>query len=308
MPAPEVNAHTNLVGVDWGTTSLRAYRYDARGQVQETRSSAQGLTAVPPGGFEQVLLDLAGDWLVDGRTPVLMCGMIGSRSGWVEAPYVPCAAGLPEIAANLVRIDTAIADIRIVPGVRTAEGAEFVEVMRGEEVQVLGAVEGSAPHRVVAPGTHSKWIEVDGGAIATCATYLTGEMFAVLSRHSILGQLMQGAAYDEAAFRLGVARALREPDLLRQLFTVRTEALFARIAPEAVSAYLSGLLIGAEVGSGLIRTSAAPILVVGRPEITARYALALAQAGAAEVRTVDGDVAATSGLWKIHQAALAQSS
>lgn len=303
MPASEVNAHAHLVGVDWGTTSLRAYRYDTQGQVLETRSSAQGLTAGPPGGFEQVLLDLAGDWLAsDGKTPVLMCGMIGSRSGWVEAPYVVCSAGLPEIAANLVKLDTAVADARIVPGVRTAEGAEFVEVMRGEEVQVLGAVEGSAPHRVVAPGTHSKWIEVDGGAIATCATYLTGELFAVLSRHSILGQLMQGAAFDEAAFRLGVTRALREPDLLRQLFTVRTEALFARIAPEAASAYLSGLLIGTEVGSGLTRTSAAPILVVGRPEIAACYALALAAAGAADVTTVDGDQASASGLWKIHQA------
>jgi 2-dehydro-3-deoxygalactonokinase len=293
-----------MIGIDWGTTNLRAYRFDAGGQVVERRDSAQGIARITGGAFETALLALIRDWLTAGGSApsVVLSGMVGSRQGWLEAPYVPCPAGLPEIAARRVRAPTATFNGWIVPGLVTDAPDGTQDVMRGEEVQIIGALrEGESAH-VIAPGTHSKWAVVEHGRIASFRTYMTGELYALLVQHSILARSMKGDAHDDAAFVRGVRRSLADSALLSQLFSVRTEALFDRIAPEALAAYLSGILIGAEIASALGRdtiTPQIPVTLIASAKLSDKYARALDVAGVRDVRQIDGDDASARGLWRI---------
>ncbi len=171
--------------------------------------------------------------------------------------------------------------------------------MRGEEVQLLGA--GLADGLVILPGTHSKWVRLEGGAIAGFRTFMTGELFAVLKEHSLLGRLMAEGPEDEAAFAAGVDRALADPALTALLFGVRTEGLFGRIAPSALPDYLSGLLIGAEIAAGA-RAASSPLTIVAAGALAERYARALALAGRGAPRIIDGEAAAVAGLHRIGSA------
>jgi 2-dehydro-3-deoxygalactonokinase len=298
-----------MIGIDWGTTNLRAYRFRADGEVIERRDSAQGVARIADRGFETALLALIRDWLTaEGSTPsVVLSGMVGSRQGWLEAPYVPCPAGLPDIAAQRVRAPTAAFNGWIVPGLVTDTADGTQDVMRGEEVQIIGALrEGESAH-VIAPGTHSKWAVVEHGRIAGFRTYMTGELYALLVEHSILARSMKGHAHDDAAFVTGVRRSLGDPALLSQLFSVRTEALFNRIAPEALAAYLSGILIGAEIASALGTdpiTQQKPVTLIASAKLSDKYARALEVAGVRDVRQIDGDDASARGLWRIGNVSL----
>ena len=187
-----------MIAVDWGTSSLRCYRLDGHGAIVDSRSSNEGILNVAPGKFPDVLQKQIEGW---DDAPIVMSGMVGSRQGWQEAPYVPCPAGFDEIAATLLEVRQGV---WIVPGVSCRDSAGVPEVMRGEEVQVLGAGQDGL---ICLPGTHSKWVEVKNGRIERFGTFMTGEVYAMLRQHSILGRMMQDGNPDAGAFAEGVKRS-----------------------------------------------------------------------------------------------------
>ena len=287
---------TALIALDWGTSSLRGFRMDRRGRVLEQRANAHGIQNLPqPGapGFEQAFAELCGDWLAERPgLPVVAGGMVGSAQGWLEAPYVACPADTRTLASSAAVVESARGvRVLIAPGVLYDPPGQPPDVMRGEEIQIAGALAeqpGWAREAcVVLPGTHSKWVRVSEGRIAAFATHMTGELFAVLSTHSILGRLMpKGAPADGAgaddAFGQGIraARDSRPGDLTHQLFAARTLGITHRMAPELLKDYLSGLLIGHELVSGLAGArdtlaAGTPLLLVGEGALCRRYARAL---------------------------------
>ena len=285
----------SLIGVDWGTSNLRAWAFDGEGAIGATRKLASGISAVRDGDYARVLRDLIGPW-TDGSVPILFGGMIGSRQGWHEAPYLACPAAPSSLAAGALRIDTGLGPGWIVPGVSCADASGGHDVMRGEEVQLLGA--GVGDGIVVLPGTHSKWVSMADGAIHQFRTFMTGELFALLRTHSLLGRLMDDGPGDPGAFDRGVDRALTDLALTALLFSVRTEGLFGRIEPHALADYLSGLLIGAELAAA---DRTASTTIIGEGALVERYSRAMARAGFHPPRIVSGDEAAAAGLWRIGQ-------
>jgi 2-dehydro-3-deoxygalactonokinase len=282
----------DLIAVDWGTTNRRAYGLDAKGVVVDRMSDARGILSVEAGGFPAAVAEIR-QRLGDG--PMLLAGMIGSNRGWVEAPYVPCPAGLPDLVAGLVRVEAA--DAAIVPGV--AQGGAEPDIMRGEEVQLLGAVAaGLAPADATAchPGTHAKWVRMRDGTIDAFRTVMTGELFALLKSHSILSSQLQANATAGEAFRNGVRRSLERAELSADLFGVRTRGLIGALEPEDAASYASGLLIGADIRIGL--NSAEPgqaIVLIGDGRLTSLYAAALEEAGRPSSQ-VDGETAFLAGI------------
>ena len=269
-----------LIAVDWGTTNFRAYLADAEGLVLAETESPSGILNIKNRGFAEVLKAEVGSWIkAHGPLTVVMSGMIGSRQGWVEAPYVRCPAGAREIAAALTTFAVdGIGTVHLVPGLDHVPEGEPPDVLRGEEAQIIGAI-AEMPEQdaiFVHPGTHSKWVTVTGSVIAGFATYMTGEVYGALKGHTILGRLMTNDKANGAGFLQGVEAARRggraSGHLLHQLFSVRTLGLFELLPPEELSDYLSGLLIGAE-----ITAAAQPgqtITIFGSAELTARYGTA----------------------------------
>lgn len=298
-----------MIAVDWGTTSFRAYRLDAHGDVLDQRSSAAGLLACG-GDFESVLAREIAGW---DDPVILMAGMVGSRSGWREVPYVPCPAGLTEIAAGLVDVSAASLPGRwlgIAPGLADHPAGRSPEVMRGEETQVLGllpALPGAGPHTVCLPGTHSKWVQVQDGRIVSLRTAMTGELYALLRRQSLLAALMPDVPAngaddqdDAEAFARGVAASAEAGGLASHLFGVRTQGLFGQLDAAQAPSYLSGLLIGHELRGLQVPSTEAAIHLVGGSALTARYARALALLGAASVPHAEALTAC--GLHRLAQA------
>jgi 2-dehydro-3-deoxygalactonokinase len=233
--------------------------------------------------------------------------MIGSRQGWVEAPYVDCPASLVALADRLVRAPQDA--LTIVPGAITRDAGGIPDMMRGEETQLLGAVRPDEPGVLaVLPGTHSKWARVEHGRIVDFTTFMTGELYAVLIDHSMLGRLAghEPGALSREAFARGVARGLDEGELAHDLFGARTLALSGALDSEDVADWLSGLLIGREVRAArawAVRAGVDPsvVRIIGSHALAERYDLALADAGVLAERA-DHDAAA-SGLWRIAQRA-----
>lgn len=297
---------TALVALDWGSSQLRAWRFDAEGRIAGQRHGADGASRLTGGApaFEAALRALAGDWLAPG-VPVLACGMVGSAHGWREAAYRPCPLDLDTLHTQLVSAhghDGLV--LHIVPGAST-HGAGAPDVMRGEETQLAGLLQAEAalPPRVqvVMPGTHTKWALLEGGRLAGFATRMTGELYALLREHSVLARLMDtpAPALDTAAFDDGVAgaRATGGADLARLLFGVRARGLFGELPRAAAADHLSGLLIGAEVAAALAADDVpGPRLIVGERPLAERYARALAAWGV-PARHVDAPLAAL-GLWR----------
>lgn len=312
MPAgPLENAIPVAILIDWGTTNARVYRLGAGGAVVGRRRLARGIRGVPAGGFPTAFAELLGPWNEEaGHLPVLMQGMVGSRQGWVEAPYRACPARLADLAAHLCPLPGR-PNVRIVPGVSRADGdGTHHDVMRGEEVQVFGAVEGDERAVVCLPGTHSKWVLHDNGRIEDFATAMTGEIFDVLCRHSLLGALMageagpaiataSGAAAAADAFRRGLDRTGEAGGLLHHLFGVRAEGLFGTIPGEALAAYLSGILIGHEIRAMAGRfPSPGPVRLVAEGGLAGRYVDAFGHLGMS-VASVDAEAATLRGLTRI---------
>ncbi len=289
-----------MIAIDWGTSSFRAYRLDAAGAVTEKRTAPLGIMQVDGGRFAQALHAQIGDWLVAGETRVVMSGMIGSRQGWVEAPYVAAPAGLEAIAAGMVRVAMETGGLAwIAPGVRTRDAAGVPDVMRGEETQILGVLETlpSAGTWVCLPGTHSKWVFVREHRIEHFSTFMTGEVFAVLKSHSILGRMMDDAPVAMDAFDAGLDAGMGN-DLLHQLFGVRARGLFGELPADRSGAYLSGILIGNELAA--LPRDLAQAFLLGSSDLTRLYLHALMRRGVC-AKALDQD-AAVAGLRLLNQA------
>jgi 2-dehydro-3-deoxygalactonokinase len=293
---------TALVAIDWGTSAARAYRLDACGRVVDRRGVALGVKHVRDRRFEPALAKLLGEWIAE-PAPRIACGMIGSRQGWLEAPYVDCPASLTALADRLARVPQD--ELTIVPGVATRDAAGIPDVRRGEETQLLGAIAPDEPGVLaVLPGTHSKWARVEHGRIVDFTTFMTGELYAVLIDHSMLGRLSghEPGAFARDAFSRGVARGLDDGALAHDLFGARTLALTGKLADDEVADWLSGLLIGREVRAArawALRAGIAASIarVIGSDALVERYDLALGDAGIlAERGNAD---AAALGLWRI---------
>ena len=268
------------VAVDWGTSSLRGALLDADGKVLEEQSHARGILSVPAGGFGAAFDELFGAWMAPAGTRCLISGMAGSKQGWVEAPYCACPAGLAEIAAKVIEVQPG--RVAMVPGL-SDEHDGVPDVMRGEEVQLVGAkaLTGLRDGLFVLPGTHNKWVRVAEDRVAGFRTFMTGEFYALLGTHSILARTLDTSApLDEAAFLQGVMQSANNEGLLHNAFGARTLALFERMPKQELASYLSGLLIGEELRTQSLR-AAGEVVLIGSPALTQRYALALHASGVA---------------------------
>ena len=299
-----------LMAVDWGTSSLRAALLDEQGRVLEEHASARGILTVAPGEFATILIAVCALWERAGGTFCLLSGMVGSRQGWQEAPYCPCPAGYAELAAQLAWVESGseIARVAIVPGL-SYERHGVPDVMRGEETQVLGALDllGLTEGLFVLPGTHSKWVRVSQGRIESFSTFMTGEFYALLRQHSILARTLPQAdgELDVAAFEQGIDLARECGNLLQTAFSARTFALFDRLPPVALPSYLSGLVIGEELRSQQFDLKAQPVVIIGAEALTLRYEIGLARYGVSARRL--GAQATWRGLWAIAQSLERQS-
>lgn len=288
-----------LLAIDWGTSSLRGALLGKDGSVLEETSAPRGILTVPAGGFRQVFDETFGPWFTQARL-ALISGMAGSRQGWMEAPYARCPAGLAELASSLAWVEPG--RIAIVPGL-VCERDGTPDVMRGEETQVFGALQllGLRDAQLVLPGTHSKWVHAEAGRVASFTTFMTGEIYALLRRQSILARGMPEDDGDlhEDAFVQGLQRARRSSSLLQTAFSARTLALFDRLPPHALPSYLSGLVIGDELraqGAAL----APEVIIMANAGLARRYTLALEAWGVRSVRTL-GSEATWQGLRMVAQ-------
>ena len=281
-----------FIAADWGTTNRRAYLIGPDGICEREMEDGKGILSVPAGGFPDAVAELRSRL---GDRPMLLAGMIGSNRGWVEAPYVAAPAGGEEIARKLIWPEPG--RTAIVPGVSYA-GGDAADVMRGEEVQIVGAAAGGlvpADCLLGHPGTHNKWVELRGGRIVAFRTVMTGEIFNLLKKNSILADLLGSPAAPDESFAAGVQHGLAEDDLTAELFSVRARVLLGSRPREEAASYISGLLIGADVRIGMRMRFEGEIIVMGRPELTGLYAAALGVAGCS-AREVDGEQAFLTGV------------
>jgi len=288
-----------LLGLDWGTTALRGYLIDNHGKVLAARSAGAGILNIQNSAFAAALTELAGDWLAaDEVLPIVASGMIGSRQGWVEIPYVELPAGPGDLVLH--PYDGFHRPLHFVPGLARRDPDGVPDVMRGEETQIIGAHEnGMQNGLLLLPGSHSRWALVAGGCITWFATFMTGELFAALKDHTILGRMITGEADDDAAFARGVAYGHGAPGILQRLFSARTLALFDELPQRSVAAYLSGLLIGAEIAEAraLVQDPEAMITIIGDPILGQHYLSALSVCGQPARQAAED--AAARGLWRI---------
>jgi 2-keto-3-deoxy-galactonokinase len=317
-----------LIALDWGTTSLRAYKLAADGVVLEQRALSSGIMQLPKtpriingrecaDGFELAFDEACGDWLdAQPDLPVIACGMVGSAQGWREATYCETPANVANLGNSLQTVISIRGTmVHIVPGV--IQRSRLPNVMRGEETQVLGVlqnlpVEAGADLLIGLPGSHSKWVDVVDGCITHFDTFMTGEVFAVLSEHSILGRtLKQGATFDALAFDRGVQIAQSadgELGVLSTLFSARTLGLTGELSPTAQADYLSGLMIGHELAALATvqrrrrnNPNLPSIILIGNAQLCARYSRALDACGFANVTLAEQ--ATERGLWQLALAA-----
>lgn len=293
---------SRLLAIDWGSSALRGALLAEDGRVLDERTAPRGMLTIEPGGFDAVFEEHFGDWMDVPGTRCLMAGMVGSQQGWVEAAYCPCPVSAAELAQALTPVGSASArgrDIAIVPGL-SCENDGIPDVVRGEEIKVVGALDllGLSDAVIVSPGTHSKWITVEGGCITRFSTVMSGEFYALLRQHSILSRTLppEDGELDPAAFDRGVRLALQGHSLMQTAFSVRTLALFDRVAPEQMPSYLSGLVIGEEMRCRPLER-VEEVIVIGSAVLADRFERALEQRGV-KVRRL-GDEAGWHGLWTI---------
>lgn len=292
MTAPALTA---VIAVDWGTTNRRLFLLDARGALVNTLRDDRGLLAVPPGGFPAEIAAIRAAY---GDLPVLCAGMVGSARGWVNVPYLPCPAGLDDLAGALHWVEPG--RTAIVPGLSDPAG----DVMRGEEVQFLGAyASGSVPDNALLcqPGTHCKWGRIADSKLSGFVTAMTGELFALFKEHSLLAEFLTGEVRDGEAFREGV-RAGLSGRLTSHLFGVRADALLGRRAAAQSAAYASGLLIGHDVAGERLHPGE-KVHILADPHLGALYAAAVTIAGGSPV-SLDSHAAFVAGIgqiWKANQ-------
>lgn len=267
-----------FVGIDWGTSNRRAYVLNGQGELVRQHEDEAGILHVAD-DFEGSLKNLLR--ILDiGGADVVMSGMIGSRNGWRQVPYLPVEQPLANLSQALTEIDSAIPDVRcrIVPGYRFIDAHGLPDVMRGEETQVLGVLElCAADGWFLLPGTHSKWVCVENGRIIKLMTFMTGELFSLMSQHGTLAKAMAGQQPIPEAFAAGL-KAARYGGFTHTAFCCRALVVTDMMPAEHAASYLSGLLIGTELYEVLKKSAgamAAPVQVVGSPGLSARYLGAL---------------------------------
>jgi 2-dehydro-3-deoxygalactonokinase len=292
-----ISASHPFIAVDWGTSSFRAALIAPDGEILEELAQPRGILSFKPGEFAPYLISTCAGMTKAGGQSFVLSGMIGSKDGMAEVPYCACPASLLDVARG---VRWAVKDrVAIAPGVRF----ENEDVMRGEETQVFGAaaVLNMRDATMVLPGTHSKWVNLEGGAIMGFNTFMTGEFYALLAQHSILSKSLpqQSAPFEPQAFLQGVDYACQGESLLNTAFSLRVKTLFQQMPPEHAASYLSGLVIGEELVSMQVQPGV-ELVVVGAQQLTERYQVALEHMGAS-VRTL-GSQAAWAGLFQIYQA------
>ena len=283
-----------FITVDWGTTNRRAYRIDDSGRRVDEFEDDKGVLSISAGGFPAAVEEIRERL---GDAPLLLAGMVGSNRGWKEAPYVAAPAGLDDLAGSLAWPGEREA---IVPGVSYV-GDGRADVMRGEEVQLLGA--GAAglvdPDALVChPGTHNKWAVLRDGRIASFRTVMTGELFSLLKEHSILADLLKGEVEAGEVFREAARFAIGHEAVPAELFAVRARVLLGEARKEDAASWTSGLLIGTDVRVGLAGAAAERVVIIGRPELTRLYAAAVSEAGREAVE-LDGETCFLAGISEI---------
>ncbi|MVT52728.1 2-dehydro-3-deoxygalactonokinase [Bradyrhizobium yuanmingense] len=288
------------VAVDWGTSSFRLWLVDRAGQVLAERRSGEGMLAAAKTGFPAVLQAHLAAVEAPAHLPVLVCGMAGAKTGWVEAGYVDTPAKLSTVLKQAVRVPGEARDIRILPGIAQRD-AKAPDVMRGEETQLLGALglDAAGEALVCMPGTHSKWVRMKDGAVERFSTFMTGELFSAVSRETILSLAVAGAddAEDIASFKAAVKAAFDAPAFAANLlFTARSRQLLFGGTPAAARETLSGTLIGVELAAGLSGTvPQAGVQLIAAGRLAVLYRLAF-EALSVTAEPVDADEAVRRGL------------
>ena len=288
-----------MIAIDWGTTHLRAYSLTASGEIEARKTTTKGIMAVAPGGFATVLEEVLADWPDQSDEPILMSGMIGSRQGWVEVPYIECPARLQDLAGAVKHVPAGKRKSALIcPGLCCRDRQDVPDVMRGEEVQIFGALSlhaAASTLNVCLPGTHSKHAFIRGGRIERFNSHMTGEVFGLLRDHSIIGRLMTKRRASLDAFDAGLRRARQPGGLLHHVFGVRTLVLMNDLNAAHLTDYLSGILIGHELASAAPEL---PALLIGDPELCALYQRGLADFGA-HADVVSADTATARGLYDL---------
>lgn len=289
-----------FVAVDWGTSSFRAWLMSSKGEVLAESRGLEGMLHCAGTGFAPVLHDHLAKLGAPRAIPVLICGMAGARQGWVEVPYLKTPTRLDALYEGAVRVE-ADGDVRILPGIAQAEAGR-PDVMRGEETQLLGVIDSGFTGLLCIPGTHSKWIRIDAGEVVEFSTYMTGELFSVISRNSLLAYAVEADdqfAADSQPFREGVATALASPSALTSsLFRLRAAQLLGFQERSQGTDRLSGLLIGTEIADAMHRFDqprSLRLLQAGR--LGRLYEAALRKHGL-DVTAVDAEQASRHGLSK----------
>jgi len=262
-----------IIGVDWGSTSFRAYCYAEDGNVFQTIEHRSGILNVENGAFEHTLFSHLGAHVQAGDR-LLFSGMITSRNGWIETPYAEVPVGTENYLLLATRKEIRGVELLFMPGISQKSPAN---VIRGEELQIFGVCEPDEHALVVLPGTHSKWVEVENGRITNFQTVMTGEVFDLLMKQSLIGMVADDAHHQEDAFRQGLEIGSDQRpgagSTLAKIFSARSKVLLHQHEPKDVSSYLSGILIGSEIGSGLacIADQMLPMYIIGNKTLCRRY-------------------------------------
>ncbi|MEM9756591.1 MAG: 2-dehydro-3-deoxygalactonokinase [Pseudomonadota bacterium] len=267
------------IGVDWGTSRVRAWAMAGDGAVVASTASEAGMGRLDHAGFEPALLDLVAPWLGSGPVDVIACGMVGARHGWHEVGYVPVPVAPAALRPEPVPATDRRVRVAILPGLSQAKPPD---VMRGEETQIAGFLTEHPDFDGVLclPGTHSKWVRISAGEVVSFQTAMTGEMFELLANRSVLRHSVATAGTEPEAFDDAVHDALSQPERLAQrLFSIRSEAVLNDLSPEAARARLSGLLIGAELAAMRGYWLGHAIAIAGTRDLSAAYARALGAQG-----------------------------
>ncbi|WP_417605165.1 2-dehydro-3-deoxygalactonokinase [Primorskyibacter flagellatus] len=285
------------IAVDWGTSNVRAWIFDERGEAFATASSDKGMGSLDPAEFEPALIELVGQYLPEtGKVPVIACGMVGARQGWAEAPYATCPCPPPGLAdaVSATAADPRL-DVSILPGVKQSGPAD---VMRGEETQIGGflATEPGFDGILCLPGTHTKWVHISAGEIVSFRTCMTGEIFALLSRQSVLRFAVTGDGWDAQSFRAAVSDAMSSPqNFSAWLFGLRADSLLNGTGVDVSRARLSGLLLGLELAGTKPYWLGRDVVIIGAPALTDLYVTALAEQGVS-ARFMDGADLSLAGI------------
>lgn len=290
--------NANFIVADWGSTNIRAFLY-INHKLVESKKSDQGITKVQGQNCAQVFKELCQPWLDKyGKLPCVLAGMVGSINGWVDAPYLDCPVTLSELDKYLCDVPNEFGTtIKVVPGLDIKDSDNY-NVMRGEEIQLAGALKIKPLSYYLMPGTHCKWVKLNGSTVESFRTVMTGELHNILLNHSLVGMGAGIQENNDQAFTDGLKFGFTENNILPHLFEVRGQRIVGNLNPAHVKDYLSGLLIGSEVAS-MLKLFNAPtgstIGLIGNDFLNQRYkqALSLAQINAIEI---NGDQAFIEGI------------